>query len=146
HDRRLPAGAARPRQAERLPDPRQPPADGARLHPAGRRPRLLHSDQDRRSHGPCTAAPSAAAPSAVAPSAVAPVTPPVPDARRRSRMGARQRLNSLHLNTALVVAAVTGLLLESWFVFLLVAVLLIGGMLAGGDIRLEPDRPRRRTG
>ena len=36
-------------RAERLPDPRQSPADAARPSPPGRRSRQLHAHQDRRS-------------------------------------------------------------------------------------------------
>ena len=64
-------------------------------------------------------------------------------------MGARQRLNGLYLTGAFFVAAIMGGVSQSWVVFVIVACVLIGAMLVGGDIRPTPvthkrHRPRRR--
>lgn len=59
-------------------------------------------------------------------------------------MGARQRLNSINLISGLSVAAIIGAAAQSWGVFVLVAIVSVGLMFHTGDIRLNPDRKRRR--
>lgn len=56
-------------------------------------------------------------------------------------MGARQKLNSWHLNTAIGLAAVAGLLMESTLVFCLALALLVAARIHSGSIR--PDQPRK---
>ena len=58
-------------------------------------------------------------------------------------MGARTKLNVAVLNGCLLVAALAGIALESWFAFWLVAVLLVVGELYVGAIR--PDRRSGRS-
>lgn len=59
-------------------------------------------------------------------------------------MGARQRLNSLYLFGVLIVAAIFGVVVHSWGVFLLVAGTLTSLLLHGGDIRPTPSSPPQR--
>jgi len=58
-------------------------------------------------------------------------------------MGARQRLNSLYLIVALIVAALIGGALQSWGVFWLVLIVLIAIFVHGGDIRPSARRSHR---
>lgn len=55
-------------------------------------------------------------------------------------MGARQKLNQSHVNGSLLLAVVAGWLTDSWVVFIVTLVILIGLNLYQGEIR-----PRRRT-
>jgi len=48
---------------------------------------------------------------------------------------AKHKLNSAYVNGAVVIAALVGIVCESWLVFLLVAALLIAGSLQDGSIR-----------
>lgn len=50
-------------------------------------------------------------------------------------MGARQKLNAITIQGCLIVSGIMGLVSQSWLVFLIAAVVSIGGSLAGGDIR-----------
>ncbi|MCA8984803.1 MAG: hypothetical protein R3C12_21165 [Planctomycetaceae bacterium] len=55
-------------------------------------------------------------------------------------MGARQRLNSIHIHIAIAISAMIGLACQSWTVFLLSCLVLIGVGIHSGDIR--PNRRR----
>jgi hypothetical protein len=57
-------------------------------------------------------------------------------------LSARHKLNVANVNGALIIAAFAGLVLESWLVFVVVAVVLIACAMHNGDIRRRP-RPRR---
>lgn len=57
-------------------------------------------------------------------------------------MGARHKLNTAHVNGALIVAGLFGLVFGSLLVFLVVLAVLIVGSLHSGDIR--PLGRRRR--
>ena len=50
-------------------------------------------------------------------------------------MTAKHKLNAAHVNGALVTAAVFGIASGSFFVFLLVAALLVAGSMHDGSIR-----------
>ena len=50
-------------------------------------------------------------------------------------MGAKQKLNSLHTSSVLVVAALFGGMTGSWAVFLIVAAVLWVAAVSSGDIR-----------
>jgi len=50
-------------------------------------------------------------------------------------MGARNKLNAAYANGALIIAAILGLLLQSWPVFIVVAIWLLIESLSTGDIR-----------
>lgn len=52
-------------------------------------------------------------------------------------MGARQKLNQAHLNGALVIAAVVGVMTQSWAVFWIAALIAAGSGFCGGGIRLR---------
>ena len=54
-------------------------------------------------------------------------------------MGARQKLNAVAIQGCLIVSGIIGLVCQSWLIFLITSVVLIGSSLAGGDIR--PNRP-----
>ena len=56
-------------------------------------------------------------------------------------MAARQKLNVAFVNGVLIVAAIAGFVFQSWAVFVVTSVVLIGGAIYGGDIR---PRPRSR--
>jgi hypothetical protein len=56
-------------------------------------------------------------------------------------VGARHKLNTVHIVGALGAAAVLGAVVQSWPVFLVAAAVLITGLIHSGDIRL---RNRRR--
>jgi ABC-type bacteriocin/lantibiotic exporter with double-glycine peptidase domain len=55
-------------------------------------------------------------------------------------MGARQKLNSAHINGALVFAAIVGLWWQSWWLFFVVLVLMLVLAFKSGGIRLHPRR------
>lgn len=55
-------------------------------------------------------------------------------------MGARQKLNQAYLNGALVIAAVVGAATQSWTVFWLAALFVVGSSLHSGGIRLHGRR------
>ena len=57
-------------------------------------------------------------------------------------MGARHKLNQVHLLGAAGVAAVVGLLTQSWAAFFIALALLVGGAIYAGDVRF--DRRRRK--
>ena len=59
-------------------------------------------------------------------------------------MGARTRLNSLYVMSALVTASVLGLAASSWSVFFIVLMIGLGLMLSNSRIRMNPVR-RLRT-
>jgi len=59
-------------------------------------------------------------------------------------LGARQKLNQAALNTALVVAALVGILTGSWLWAVIGLAVCIAAGLRRRDIRLGPDRRRRR--
>jgi hypothetical protein len=52
-------------------------------------------------------------------------------------MGARHKLNEMYAIGSALVAAWFGLIAESWLVFLVVLIGVLGLMLHGGDIRLQ---------
>jgi hypothetical protein len=56
-------------------------------------------------------------------------------------MGARKKLNAVFLHGSLVVAAIGGLIAQSWAVFILALAVLLGASLYAGDIR--PSRRDR---
>lgn len=58
-------------------------------------------------------------------------------------MGARQRLNSIYLTGSLILAALVGMMAESWGLFLLVAAVLIALQTHSGNIRPGPTSRRR---
>jgi hypothetical protein len=57
------------------------------------------------------------------------------------RMSARRKLNAAFFNGSIIVAAVIGLLFESWTAFAVVLALLLVGSLLAGEIR--PGNRRR---
>ncbi len=59
-------------------------------------------------------------------------------------MGARTRLNSLYVTSALATAALLGLAASSWSVFTIVLVIGLGLMFSDSRIRMNPIR-RLRT-
>jgi hypothetical protein len=50
-------------------------------------------------------------------------------------MGAKQKLNASYFNGAVVMAALMGWLTGSWFVFVLVLIVLLASAIGSGDIR-----------
>lgn len=58
-------------------------------------------------------------------------------------MNAREKLNVAQVNGSLVVAAVIGVVSQSWSVFLATVLLLVGVKLASGHIRPGPRTPQR---
>jgi hypothetical protein len=56
-------------------------------------------------------------------------------------MSSRRKLNAAFFNGSLIVAAVIGLLFQSWAVFVLILVVLVIGNLVAGEIR--PDNRHR---
>ena len=60
-------------------------------------------------------------------------------------MGARQKINELHCLGVAAASLFAGLLFASIDIALLVGVLLSALLIAGGGIRLTPDRPPRRS-
>jgi hypothetical protein len=59
-------------------------------------------------------------------------------------MSARRKLNAAFFNGSLIVAAVIGLLFESWAVFGLILVVLVIGNLFAGEIPPDNRRQERR--
>jgi hypothetical protein len=57
-------------------------------------------------------------------------------------MGARHKLNQFHLLGAVGIAAIVGLLTESWAAFFIAVAVLLGGSIYAGDVRF--DRKHRR--
>ena len=57
-------------------------------------------------------------------------------------MGARQKLNQAHVNGALIVAGIAGLLTGSWAIFFIAAAALIGAATYNGGIRTKPSNYR----
>jgi hypothetical protein len=57
-------------------------------------------------------------------------------------MGARQKLNQAHLNGALVIAAVIGAATQSWAIFWIAALFVVGSGIYAGGIRLDGRRRR----
>jgi len=55
-------------------------------------------------------------------------------------MSARQKLNSAAVHGAIVVAALVGLVFQSWLVFFVTSALLVGTAFLSGDIRLGGRR------
>jgi hypothetical protein len=55
-------------------------------------------------------------------------------------LAARQKLNVAFVNGALIIAAVAGWVVKSWAVFVVTAVVLIGGAIYCGDVRPRPGR------
>ena len=53
-------------------------------------------------------------------------------------MGARQKLNAVAIQGCLIVSGIIGLVCQSWLIFLIISVVLIGSSLAAGEIR--PNR------
>ena len=54
-------------------------------------------------------------------------------------MGARQKLNQNAIHGCLIVGGLIGLAFQSWLVFFIVTVVLLGGSLHGGEIRPHPN-------
>ena len=59
-------------------------------------------------------------------------------------MGAREKLNQAYLNGAVVVAAVIGLVAQSWTLFWIAVAYVVATSIYGGGIRPKPVRPRHR--
>ena len=57
-------------------------------------------------------------------------------------MGARTKLNQIHLLGAVGVATIVGVLVQSWTAFFVAVAVLVGGSIYGGDVRF--DRRRRK--
>ena len=55
-------------------------------------------------------------------------------------MGARHKLNQAHLLGAVAIAAIVGLLTESWAAFFIAVAVLVGGSIYAGDIRFDSRR------
>ncbi len=55
-------------------------------------------------------------------------------------MGARKKLNQAYVNGAVVIAAVFGVVTQSWTVFVLAAIFVAGSCYYAGDIRLRGRR------
>ena len=53
-------------------------------------------------------------------------------------MNARNKLNVADINGCLVLAALVGMMAESWAVFVLAFAALVAGGIASGDIRIRP--------
>lgn len=58
-------------------------------------------------------------------------------------MSAREKLNSAVVNGSIAIAAIVGLVFQSWAAFFLTAAVLIGSGFVAGEIRFRPDGPRR---
>jgi hypothetical protein len=59
-------------------------------------------------------------------------------------MGAREKLNQAYLNGAIVVAAIVGLVAQSWTLFWIAVAYVIASSIYGGGIRPKPGRQRHR--
>ena len=57
-------------------------------------------------------------------------------------MGARHKLNEIHLLGAVGIAAIVGALAQSWTVFFIAVAILVGGSIYAGDVRF--DRRHRK--
>jgi hypothetical protein len=55
-------------------------------------------------------------------------------------MGARQKLNQSYFNGSLVIAALVGLVAQSWPLFFLALAVLLASNLCCGEIRPKPQR------
>jgi hypothetical protein len=53
-------------------------------------------------------------------------------------VSARQKLNNSYFNGALILAAIVGIVAQSWGIFLVVLGVLLVGSLCSGEIRLRP--------
>lgn len=56
-------------------------------------------------------------------------------------MGARQKLNAVAIQGCLIVSGIIGLVCQSWLIFVIASVVLIGASLTGGDIRPNRNGP-----
>jgi hypothetical protein len=56
-------------------------------------------------------------------------------------MGARQKLNAVAIQGCLILSGIIGLVCQSWLIFLITSMVLIGASLAGGDIRPNRNGP-----
>ena len=56
-------------------------------------------------------------------------------------MGARQKLNAVAIQGCLIVSGIIGLVCQSWLIFLITSVVLIGSSLAAGEIRPHRHGP-----
>jgi len=59
-------------------------------------------------------------------------------------MGAREKLNQAYVNGAIVVAAVVGLIGQSWTMFWIAVAYAVASNVYGGGIRLQSGRRRDR--
>ena len=59
-------------------------------------------------------------------------------------MGARQKLNETYLIGIAVTSVAAGLIFASLDMAILLGVVLVAAMIAGGSIRLTPDMPPHR--
>ena len=55
-------------------------------------------------------------------------------------MGARTKLNQIHLLGAVGIAAIVGVLVQSWVAFFIAVAVLVGGAIYAGDVRLGNRR------
>ena len=55
-------------------------------------------------------------------------------------MGARQKLNALHINGGIIFAAFAGLATGSWLISIATLIAALGASLYTGDIRPSPRR------
>jgi hypothetical protein len=55
--------------------------------------------------------------------------------RRETPLGARSKLNEAHIAGACLLGGLTGLTLQSWFVFIAVTALMLGAAVSRRDIR-----------
>ncbi|CAN5849604.1 hypothetical protein BH23PLA1_BH23PLA1_26170 [soil metagenome] len=60
-------------------------------------------------------------------------------------MGARSKLNVAYAQGCLILAAVVGILAESWTVFAVVLAVLVVGCVLAGEIRPRRRRSGRKT-
>ncbi len=63
-------------------------------------------------------------------------------------MGARQKLNAVYIYADLIVAAILGLAMQSWLMFLGSAVVMVAASVHTGGIRDQPTsrHPKRGRG
>ena len=59
-------------------------------------------------------------------------------------MSARQKLNAAHFLGAVAIAAVIGVVAQSWTVFAVATVVLIVTAISDGGIRMDRGRERKR--
>jgi hypothetical protein len=55
-------------------------------------------------------------------------------------VGAREKLNGVHLLGAIAIAGILGALAESWLVFFIAAAVLVAVEIHAGNVRLEKRR------